>query len=111
MHVPVDAIPAGEPVSLLVGGVDSLVRVYCNGGYVGEGIGWANAFAFDLTDFVKPGEENFIAIEVQRYGIAELGTGGIIFPSFLFTGPRLEQRAPAFDESLLKILPGGARAD
>lgn len=97
------------PVGLLVGGCDSIARVFVNGGYVGEGHGYTQPFAFDLTDFIRPGEGNFLAIEIRRNGLSELGTGGILYPSFVFTGPRLEQRAPTIDDSI-RLLPGGAIA-
>ena len=96
-----------DPVGLLVGGCDSLVRVYLNGGYVGEGRGFAKPMAFDLTDFVKPGDENLLAIQVQRGGGGDIGTGGLMYPSFVFSGPRLAERAPKIDDSI-RLLPGGA---
>jgi hypothetical protein len=99
-------MPEG-PVGLLIGGCDNLARVYVNGGYVGEGRGFAKPMAFDLTDFLKPGAGNFLAIQVQRTGNSEIGTGGLLYPSFLFTGPRLETRAPTVDDSI-RLLPGGA---
>ena len=37
----------------------------------------------------------------------EIGTGGMIYPSFVFAGPRLAERAPKADESI-RLLPGGA---
>ena len=58
------------------------------------------AFAFDLTDYIRPGEENFVAIEVMHNGISDIGTGGIVFPSYFFTGPRLSKRAPAIDPAI-----------
>jgi hypothetical protein len=36
----------------------------------------------------------------------EIGLGGILRPSFLFTGPRLENKAPQPVE-LRRVLPGG----
>jgi uncharacterized protein DUF4838/glycosyl hydrolase family 2 len=94
-------------LGLFVGGVDSIVRVWCNGKYIGMGRGFAKPFAFDLTGLTRPGE-NLIAIQVQRFGNSEVGTGGLIYPAFVFTGPRLEQRAPKL-EKLARILPEGER--
>ena len=99
-------LPDG-PVGLLIGGCDSLARVYANGGYVGEGRGFSRPMVFDLTDFLKPGAGNMLAIQIQRDGGSELGTGGVIYPSFLFAGPRLKERAPKSDDSI-RLLPGGA---
>ena len=100
--------PAPEgPLGLLVGGCDSRAKVYVNGILVGEGRGFARPLPFDLTDVVKPGTTNLIAIQVMRSGLAEVGVGGLLYPSFVFTGPRLERRAPIFDETI-RLLPGGA---
>ena len=96
-----------EPMGLLIGGCSSLARVYVNGAYVGEGRGFAKPMAFDLTGFVKPGKGNFLAIQVQRSGGGDIGVGGMFYPSFIFAGPRLKERAPKFDESI-RYLPGGA---
>lgn len=100
--------PAPEgPLGLLIGGCDSRAKVYVNGALVGEGRGFARPMSFDITDAVMPGTTNLLAIQVQRHGLSEIGVGGLIFPSFVFTGPRLERRAPIFDESI-RLLPGGA---
>ena len=94
-----------QALGLFIGGVDSIVRVWCNGKYVGMGRGFAKPFVFDLTNLTKPGK-NLIAIQVQRFGNSEIGTGGLIYPAFVFTGPRLKQRAPK-NKKLERILPGG----
>lgn len=96
-----------ENVGLLIGGADSVVRVYANGTYVGMGQGFAKPFAFDLTGLVHADRENFLAIQVEHPSNSELGTGGIVYPSFLFAGPRLASRAPKCDK-VERLLPGGA---
>ena len=96
-----------ETVGLLIGGGDSVVRVYVNGEYIGMGQGFAKPFAFDLTGSIHKGKGNFLAIQVERRGNSELGTGGVIYPSFLFAGPQLKDRAPKMD-STVRLLPGGA---
>lgn len=105
-RVKVPAIPE-ENVGLLIGGGDSVVRVYSNGEYIGMGQGFSKPFAFDLTGTVRKDGENFLAIQVERRGNSELGTGGLLYPSFLFTGPRLPERAPKCDK-VERLLPGGA---
>jgi len=99
--------PEEKEVGLLIGGCDSIVRVYCNGEYVGMGQGFAKPFAFDLTGLLKPDGKNLLAIQVQRFGNSEVGTGGLIYPSFIFTGPRLKERAPKVEINE-RLLPGGA---
>ena len=96
----------GQPFGLLIGGADSVVRIWCNGEYAGTGQGFARPFLFDLTGLLKTGN-NLLAIQVQRFGNSEIGTGGLIYPSFIFTGPRLKERAPRLDNTE-RILPGGA---
>ncbi len=99
--------PAGKDAGLLIGGADSVVRVYCNGQYIGMGQGFAKPFLFDLTGTLRPDGKNLLAIQVQRFGNSEVGTGGLIYPSFVFTGPRLKERAPNA-EPTERLLPGGA---
>ncbi len=105
----VDTIGDGEGVGLLVGGVEDTVHVYLNGQYVGAKTGYIAPDVFDLTEWVKPGEANHLALQVIRRGkINEAGLGGIILPAFIFQGPRLERVAPAV-EPMERVLPGGAR--
>lgn len=97
----------GKPIGLFIGGVDDVVKVYLNGKYIGAGRGYCAPFVFDLSDGVKIGEDNLIAVQAERaFKTTELGLGGIIYPCFLFTGPRLEKAAPN-PERLRRILPGG----
>lgn len=104
------AAPAEQNIGLLVGGADSVVRVWCNGEYIGMARGFAQAFEFDLTGTLKPGGGNLLAIQILHPGNSEVGTGGLIYPSFLFTGPRLKERAP-IQTKVLRLLPGGAVAE
>jgi len=98
----------GKPVGLLLGGVDDEARVFVNGRPIGtSGIGFSVPFAFDLTDELNADGENLLAIQVVRNtGLNELGTGGILRPSFLFTGPKLEHKAP-HPLKFRRLLPGG----
>ncbi len=96
-----------KEVGLLIPGADSIVRVWSNGQYIGMGSGFMKPMPFDLTGTLSDRHDNLIAIQVERRGNSEIGTGGLILPSFLFTGPRLPERAPAIDSSY-RLLPGGA---
>ena len=95
-----------KTAGLLVGGVDNIVRVWCNGKYIGMGRGFARPFTFDLTGLLNEEGENLLVIQVQRKGNSEIGTGGIIYPCFIFTGPQLEKSAPDGKQKF-RILPGG----
>jgi len=97
----------GQPLGLFIGGADSIVRVWCNDKYIGMGQGFAKPFQFDLTGLANGGE-NLLVIQVQHSGNSEIGIGGLIYPSFIFAGPRLDSRASKM-EKLERILPGGGR--
>jgi hypothetical protein len=97
----------GEAVGLFIGGVEDEARVWINGELVGAGRGFSVPFVFDLTDGVRYEGDNLLAVQVVRNSKAnEIGLGGILRPSFLFTGPRLEEKAPR-QLQLRRVLPGG----
>lgn len=107
----VDKSLEGKPIGLIIGGVDDIVRVWINGKYIGMGRGYCMPFLFDLTDDIKYGQDNLLAFQVERnFKTTELGLGGIILPSFVFTGPRLEKKAPS-NERLRRILSGGTEGE
>lgn len=95
-----------KTAGLLVGGVDNIVRVWCNGKYIGMGQGFGRPFTFDLTGLLNENGDNLLVIQAQRRGNSEIGTGGIIYPCFIFTGPQLEKSAPDGKQKF-RILPGG----
>lgn len=98
-----------QPVGLFAGGFEDEMRVWINGQLVGtSGQRFSNPAEFDLTDGLKPGAENVLALQVIRNSAAnEIGLGGILRPCFLFTGPRLELKAPGPQVELRRVLPGG----
>ena len=105
------AVPAnlnGKAIGLFLGGMEDEARVYLNGKLVGSsGVAFSKPAAFDLTEDVQYGKENLLAIQVIRNGGAnEIGLGGLLRPSFVFTGPRLETKAPKPVENR-RVLPGG----
>ena len=92
---------------LVIGGADNMVKVWCNGKFAGgteKPGGLCAPRIFDLGDTIKPGEENLLAIEVIRFGNFELGTGGIMLPSFISYAPALKKQNTEQD---FDILPGG----
>jgi len=106
VRFPIDKSLDGKPVGLMIGSVEDTAHVWINGEYVGVGKGYIRPFLFDLTGHVKYGSENLIAIQViRRSPLNEAGLGGMLFPSFVFTGPQLEKKAPAV-EPLKRVLPG-----
>ncbi len=94
-----------EAPGLLLTGVDNIADVWCNNRYLGRGTDFIQPFAFDLSSVWQPGKENILVIRVERFGNSELGSGGIMFPGFIFAGPKLAKPAPETIE-LEEILPG-----
>jgi hypothetical protein len=99
----------GQPVGLFLGGFEDEARVWLNGKLIGtSGRRFSMPAVYDLTDEAKAGTENVLAIMVVRNSAAnEIGLGGILRPCFVFTGPRLEQKAPGKTLELKQVLPGG----
>ncbi len=107
-HVPTPKAKLGEDegIGLCLGGFDGKATVYVNGAKVGSASGFARPAVFDLTGRLAPaGRENLIAICIARRGNAEAMTGGLLYPSFLFAGPRVPPAADA-DDAFRIILPG-----
>lgn len=98
---------ADKPLGLFLGGFEDEAKVYLNGQYIGSsGRGFSKPAAFDLTDEVRQGD-NLLAIQIIRNSAAnEIGLGGLIRPSFLFSGPRLATKAPV-PTTNRRVLPGG----
>jgi hypothetical protein len=107
-HFTLPANLKGKPIGLFLGGMEDEARVYLNGKLIGSsGVAFSKPAAFDLTDDAIYGGENVLVINVVRNGNAnEIGLGGLIRPSFVFTGPRLETKAPKPFENR-RVLPGG----
>lgn len=77
--------PAGKRVWLRIGALDDDGMIYLNGHIVGEresiqGNDWKTSFAFDVTDVLKQGRENVIAIR----GLNTFGAGGLWRPVGLY---------------------------
>jgi hypothetical protein len=97
-----------QPVGLVLGGFDDEARVWLNGKALGSsGRKFSRPAVFDLTDAVKYGGENVLAIQIIRNSqFNENLTGGLMAPSFLFTGPRVVASTKPSDPEY-RVLPGG----
>ena len=63
-------IPAdwrGQKVYIHIGSATSNIMIYVNGKYVGYSEDAKVAAEFDITSFVKPGEQNLIAMQIMRW--------------------------------------------
>ncbi len=69
-----------ERIRIQFGAVYHLAKIYINGKFVGKHQGGFTPFEFDITDFVKFGAKNIIAVEVDNAFIvgATWNWGGII---------------------------------
>ena len=106
--VPKNLEGSGKGLGLFVGAVEDGVNVWINGQYAGSGKGYIKPFQFDLTKHINYGGDNVIALQVTRDNkLNELNTGGVLYPCFVFAGPRLDQPAPV-NEPARRILPGGS---
>lgn len=107
-HFTLPAEVKGQPIGLFLGGFEDEARVWINGQLVGtSGQRFSRPAVFDLTDGIRYDGENVLAIQVVRNSMAnELGLGGLLRPSYLFTGPRLAEKAPK-PLAVGRILPGG----
>ncbi|HEX7903927.1 MAG TPA: glycoside hydrolase family 2 TIM barrel-domain containing protein [Chitinophagaceae bacterium] len=56
----------GKKVFIEFEGVQKNCRVYLNGKIIGEHYGGFTGFSFDLTDYIKFGEENVLAVSVSN---------------------------------------------
>lgn len=92
--VSVPAISPGKKVYLWMAATDGSARVFVNGKHVpyvdakgkasDDAAGFCQPFSFDITQAVKPGASNTVAILCTRMGLNELGTGGLLGPVVLY---------------------------
>ncbi|MGH9371666.1 MAG: glycoside hydrolase family 2 protein [Vicinamibacterales bacterium] len=65
------AVPAawrGKSVRLRIGGAHRFTTLYMNGRRIAEHRGFSAPFVFDVTDAVRPGEDNVIALQIVNPG-------------------------------------------
>ncbi|MCW5979164.1 MAG: DUF4982 domain-containing protein [Bryobacteraceae bacterium] len=59
-------LPAGQRFLLEFEGVLQVAKVWVNGKEAGEHVGGYTSFQFDVTDLLKPGAENLLAVQVDN---------------------------------------------
>jgi len=75
-------------VFLWFGGVDEKAKVWVNGELVGESdVGTFKPFDLEVSEVVRFGERNVVAVEITNRKLNELGTGGITAP-VMFWSPK-----------------------
>ncbi len=88
------SVPKGKRVYLWLGATDGSVKVFLNGkpvscvdakGEVHETFtGYCEPVSFDITEAVKPGGANSVAVLATRTFFNELGTGGLLAPLVVY---------------------------
>lgn len=69
------AVPAawsGKSVTLRIGGAHRYTTLFVNGRKAGEHQGFSAPFSFDVTDAIRPGVDNVIALRIVNPGAAPL---------------------------------------
>ncbi|MGL5682862.1 MAG: beta-glucuronidase LacZ4 [Marinifilaceae bacterium] len=64
--LPIDAALKGNRLFLKFDGVNNVANVFINGKHLGEHRGGYGAFVFEITDVVKYGENNTLAVRVNN---------------------------------------------
>lgn len=101
--IDVPADERGRDLRLWFGGIDESAEVYLNGRKLGESRGFACPFEFPVSDALRFGQKNLIAVRCLSLGLQELGTGGILRPLMLYVpGQPSKPAAAPKGESYLK---------
>jgi hypothetical protein len=89
-------IPEGKKVHLWLGATDGSAKVFVNGRHVpyadakGETketfSGYCSPASFEITQTIRSGDVNHIAILCERTFVNELGTGGLLSPVVIYRG-------------------------
>ena len=109
IKTPKTSLGEGEGIGLFLGGFDGTATIYVNGSKAGSAGGYSKAAVFDLTGRLAPEDgENLVVIRIARRQNAEVLTGGLLYPSFLFAGPRVPT-ANGAEDAFGIILPGAGR--
>lgn len=64
-HFIVNSVYSGRKVFLEFEGVQKYCKVWVNGKYLGDHKGGYGSFDFDITEVIKPGEDNVLAVAVN----------------------------------------------
>lgn len=90
----------GERMFMWFGGVHNQAKVWVNGEHVGNSHTSAfRPFEFDVTEAVRPGQNNQVAIRVSSVRVREVGAGGLVAPAFFYVPAEGEDAEPAYSLS------------
>jgi hypothetical protein len=105
------SLPKGtdrQGAGLYLGGFDDEARVWLNGKALGSsGRKFSRPAIFDVSSAINYEGENLLAIQIVRNSnLNENLTGGLLRPSFVFTGPPVVPSQKVGDPEY-RVLPGG----
>ncbi|MEV0792550.1 DUF4838 domain-containing protein [Kribbella sp. NPDC050459] len=90
------------PLRLWLAGIDGYAEAWLNGEPLPKIAGYGGGpWEFGASTAARWGRSNTLVIAVQRSFLNELGTGGILGPSMLWTGPLAAPSAPPLAPSKL----------
>jgi len=117
--VAIPSLPTGKRVWLWLASTDGKAKVFVNGKHIPyvtetkdaagkpvtdtkpEASGYCTPFSFDITEAIKPGADNQVAILCTRTALNELGTGGLLGTVVVYrekdeaaSGPNAAVQAP-----------------
>ena len=104
IHFTLPKTAKNRETGFFLGGGDGQFHVWLNGRKLGVANGSLKPFIFSLNSSIKKEGENVLVIKVSRRSHAELGIGGLVYPSFIFSADKVNE-----SENLMKevdILPG-----
>lgn len=86
-----------ERIFLWFGGVHNQAKVWVNGEHVGNSHSSAfRPFEFDVSEAVRPGQKNRVAVRVSSVRVREIGAGGLIGPAFFYVPADGEDAEPEY---------------
>ena len=91
-------------IGFFLGGGDSEFHVWLNGRKLSVARGSLRPFVFSLNPSVKKEGENVLVVKVYRKSHSELGIGGLVFPSFIFSSDKVQETQEPLRE--VDVLPG-----
>lgn len=97
-------IPKGAGVGLFLGKLETESKVWVNEKPVGSKLSFREPHVYDITDAVVRDGKNRVAVAVCKKQRNEIGVAGLMAPSFVFAGPRIN---PTPDVKEQELLPGG----
>ncbi|WEK21382.1 MAG: glycoside hydrolase family 2 TIM barrel-domain containing protein [Candidatus Pedobacter colombiensis] len=100
-HFTIPVSQKGKRIFIEFDGVQKYSKVYINGKYLGDHKGGYGTFDFDLTDYIKFGEDNLLAVTVNNnlldsYSIPPMRAGNFDVYGGIYRDTRLVIKSPVY---------------